>query len=610
MKKNILLVLPRVPGALEIWNVPPIGILYVSSSLKKQGFNVYTLNLMLSDEPITDIIKEKIQEFNIDVIGTGDLVLNYRAVKEVIDAAKDFKPDIVTIIGGGLVTHSPKEAMKIINNADYGIIGEGEFSMGELIFALENNDDISKVKGIIYRSHEELICTETRVDIENLDSLPFPDYEGFDYFEFSKKLSVNGKIDALLTTSRSCPFNCTFCSSSGGSKYRQRSLDNIFEELEYLINKYHVNQIYLNDELFAVNAERVNEFCERVKKYNVEWFIYLRVSRHIQLELLRKMKDCGCMCVFYGLESASNKILKSMQKGTTVEEILRALEVTKEAGLKAKGAFIFGDTEESQETINITLSWLEKHFYLLENITIVPIILFPGSALYHRAVRNGRIEDTVKFIKEGCPLINPSDYLSEEEYFLLVNQKLPQFAVKLHNKNSELYKKILQQQIFANKNNKRYIHRFICKECNEETIQDLSPTMIYQSTIACSHCNKKYEMFLSYLYFTTFEMKINKMFTEYKTAIWGCGETLEYLWSFNSYLNENDVLLIDSNLSKQKMDFHGKRVYAPDVLKRSDIDTIIFCVGNMNYSVICNIVRKEYSHVKNLYWIYNIGLLN
>ncbi len=238
MKKNILLVLPRVPGALEIWNVPPIGILYVSSSLKKQGFNVYTLNLMLSDEPITDIIKEKIQEFNIDVIGTGDLVLNYRAVKEVIDAAKDFKPDIVTIIGGGLVTHSPKEAMKIINNADYGIIGEGEFSMGELIFALENNDDISKVKGIIYRSHEELICTETRVDIENLDSLPFPDYEGFDYFEFSKKLSVNGKIDALLTTSRSCPFNCTFCSSSGGSKYRQRSLDNIFEELEYLNKPY------------------------------------------------------------------------------------------------------------------------------------------------------------------------------------------------------------------------------------------------------------------------------------------------------------------------------------------------------------------------------------
>ncbi len=610
MNKNILLILPKVPGAMEMWNVPPIGILYISSALKSKGFNVYSLNLVLEEGNIKTSVENAIEKNNIDIVGTGDLVLNYRPVKEVIDISKAFKPDITTIIGGGLVTHSPEEAMKIIDNADYGIIGEGEESIVELILSLENMENISKVKGIIYKKHGNLIRTQSRNDIEDLDKIPFPDYEGFDYFEFSKKLSVNGKITSLLTTSRSCPFRCTFCSSSGGNKYRQRSLDNTFEELEYLINKYHVNQVYLNDELFAVSAERVNEFCERIEKYNIEWLIYLRVSSHIQLELLKKMKKSGCICIFYGLESASNEILKSMKKGTTIKEISRVLKITKEAGLKAKGGFIFGDTEESQETINTTLSWLEENFDLLENITISPIVLFPGSELYYRAVREGRIEDTVEFIKMGCPLINSSNHLSEGEYLFLVNQKLPQFAVKLHNKNSELYQKVLQQKIIADIDHKRYIHRFTCDKCRKETIQDLSSTMIYQSTISCSNCNEKYEMFLSYLYFNTFEEKINGIFRNNKVAIWGSGETLEYFNSFNSYFKMNDIMIIDSNTNKQKMGFHGKKVYKPEILYTADIDTIVFCVGNMNYGVISNIVSEEYSCIKKMYWIYDIGLLS
>lgn len=610
MRKNVLLVLPKVPGAMAMWNVPPIGILYISSSIKKKGFNVYTLNLMLEEGSIQSALENAIKENKIDILGTGDLVLNYKAVKEVVDIAKKFSPEITTIIGGGLVTHSPEEAMKIINNADYGIIGEGELSMSELIFALENSHDTSNIKGIIYRKDDDVICTEIRDDIENLDSIPFPDYDGFDYFEFAKKLSSNGNITALLTTSRSCPFRCTFCSSSGGKKYRQRSLNNIFEELEFLISKYHVNQIFLNDELFAVNAERVNEFCERVKKYNIQWLIYLRISKNIQLDLLKKMNDSGCICVFYGLESASNKVLKSMNKGTTVEEMKRVLEITKEAGLKAKGDFIFGDTSETKETIKETLSWIEGNIGLLGNVSISPIVLFPGSELYYRAVRNKKIINTVEFIKAGCPLINPSDYLTETEYEYLVNQQLPSFAVHLHNQNSALYQKNLHENLIVDSSKKRYIYEFVCSNCNEKIINFLQPTMISQASIICKNCNEKYERFLSYLYFTSFEKEITLILKKDKVAIWGCGETLEYLYSFNSYIRENDIILFDSNKIKQRFGFHGKIVYCPEMIDEFDLKSIIFCVGNMNYGVISETIKEEYPKIKNTYWIYNLALLN
>lgn len=128
-------------------------------------------------------------------------------------------------------------------------------------------------------------------------------------------------------------------------RYRQRSLDSIFGELQYLVEKYHIKELFLNDELFAVNEERLHSFCQRIKPFHLKWYVYLRLVKHIQFRLLQEMREAGCVTVFYGLESANDIILKSMKKGTTQKEMFRVLEITKQAGLIARGSFIFGGTQ-------------------------------------------------------------------------------------------------------------------------------------------------------------------------------------------------------------------------------------------------------------------------
>ena len=146
---------------------------------------------------------------------------------------------------------------------DYGVIGEGEYTAAELIDAIINKKDFSRIKGIIYKDESgRIVRTQPRPEIEDIDSLPYPDYDGFNvdrylerHFpatEYFRALGHDNPRIIDMVSSRSCPFSCTFCFHTSGKKYRQRSLGSFFKEAEYVIQKYNANIIALNDELFSV----------------------------------------------------------------------------------------------------------------------------------------------------------------------------------------------------------------------------------------------------------------------------------------------------------------------------------------------------------------------
>ncbi len=569
IRKEVLLVMPNDACDWQEWPVPPIGIPYVSAYMKKQGISVHCLNLCLCDDPMK-ILEHTIRQKQIDIVATGDLVVNYLAVKEIVDCAKRVSPHIVTIIGGGLVTHSPEEAMQLIPNADYGVIGEGEETDSELVLTLEAGGDPAHVAGIIYRGEDALLHrTAPRAAIEDLDALPWPDYEGFHYFEVARRFSGNKRLATTLTTSRSCPFQCTFCSTSGGEKkYRQRSLDSIFAELEYLVNRYHVQEIFLNDELFAVDATRLHQFCQRIAPFHLRWFVFLRLGKHIQMELLQEMYSAGCETVFYGLESASNTILKSMKKGTTEEEMLRVLEITKEAGINVRGNFIFGDTQETLETAEYTMNWVENHADLLENAMFSPIRLYPGSELYLRAVRSGKISDTVQFIQDQCPLVNPSEQMDDETYQILVNEKVPSFAARFKRKIVLQSKERLKEKIIPEPKDRSYIYTFCCQQCGKEVVEHLYPKSMSENYhMECPHCGHRYLLHPGIVMLQQYEWEIFSQISKNGCIIWGLGEHAQELYYNNIYFRDAaGLILLDSNLWKQKMGFHGKKVMSPEIL--------------------------------------------
>lgn len=296
---NYLLVMPRFVDTVGEWYHFPLGIPYVSSSMKQSGLRVFTLNMNSREGVTREIIAEEIRAHSIDVVLTGGLSFQYPAIREILQAAKELNPRIVTVAGGGIITSAPVAGMEVLEFADYGIVGEGEEMTPALCHALERGEDVMAVEGIVYRDDGVWMRTKARKEVADLDAIPFPDYDGFDFSKIAAMvpslLGMNEDHAITMTTSRSCPFQCTFCFHTSGSHYRKRSLDNFFEELDLLVEKYHIKYIFVNVRFFTRNVLTCKKCGKRHKLP-----ILPEVVRYItsSVEILRE--ECGKIA-FWGI---------------------------------------------------------------------------------------------------------------------------------------------------------------------------------------------------------------------------------------------------------------------------------------------------------------------
>ena len=406
----------------------PYGFCLVSSALKASGRDVFTLNLNYKTNPY-DLLRETIISNDIDVVLTGGLSGQYTIVKKILDTAKSVKPGIITCVGGGILTADPPATMRAMETADYGIIGEGEITVNSFAYALENKEDAGQEAGIITRDG---IMGPPRPGIFDLDILPFPDYDGFelhlllrdDLFHSGASSSV--QVGAVpIATSRSCPYQCTFCFSTCDKKYRRRSFESTRQELDWVLCKYpEVNMIQFNDEMLGNDTEFLQKLTDYMKKCNLQYQIFQRVDM-ISRDVLQCLKDSGCRHVFFGVESGDNRILRSMRKNITVEQIERAFDLALEIGLSARGYIILGDLEETPETIRNTLYWWKNHPNY--DITINWILTLPGTHIYKIACERGIIADKVQYLKDGDMQINMTK-MPDDIYWNMV-QKVSLFQI-------------------------------------------------------------------------------------------------------------------------------------------------------------------------------------
>lgn len=395
---KVLLVAPEC-------NPFPVGIAYIASALKNAGHDIAG-HIFDKDNP--ENLNVALSNGEFDIVATGGLSSQFALIYEITSLAKQFNK--TSIVGGGIITSEPELMAKALN-VDYAVIGEGEESIVDLLSCIENNEDVSQVDGIGYFKWGKFILTNTREQIENLDSLPLPDYDCFGYNNFLSSLKPTDQYyydvfdyprEYPFVTSRSCPFLCTFCYHPTGDKYRQRSLDSVFDELEMVIPKYKINILSMYDELFSYDEKRVLEFCERIKElrlrfpWEIKWGCQLRVAG-LKDSMLDAMKESGCYVVSYGLESYSPVILKSMKKHITQQQIHDAIHATLDRRMSIQGNFIFGDRAETRETVLETLEFWKEHNEA--GILLTFIKACPNSALYQYSVSKGLIKDKLDFIK-------------------------------------------------------------------------------------------------------------------------------------------------------------------------------------------------------------------
>ncbi len=498
---KILLVIPRYNLTNKIDNeyTFPLGLGYISAVIKQAGYELDCLNLNHFNGLTEDLITRRLDTKRYDIVATGHIGIGYAIIEKILNTVKNHESKPKTILGGALITNEPKLIFESLK-PDFAVLGEGEITIVELLDSLEKNKDLKKVNGIIYRNkNNETIFTKPRELIEDLDSIPAPDFESLG---FEKKLENMGaneifdnpKIYPVLC-SRGCPFQCTFCHHCLGIKYRTRSIDNVMEELREAVKKYKINLIMLYDDLFSINKDRLYNFCKEIKKllkeisWDCKWFCQLSVH-NVDREMLRILKDSGCYAISYGFESYSPEVLKSMKKPITPKQIDNAIKLTKEYGLGINGGFIFGDVAETKETAKETLDYWKKNCKGLIGLTFIQP--YPGSEIYNHCVKKGIIKDRLDFIKNNLnhrTWLNMTDKMTDDEILQLKKEIL--------EARRKYCKYVIPLKIKRDKKNKskdRYNLLIKCPFCNE--IRDYKNFSInnrfhYFLGVYCKNCNTR-----------------------------------------------------------------------------------------------------------------------
>lgn len=514
---NVLVVMPQEIYVGEFNYNFPLGPAYISAVLKQAGHDVTCLNMYHrkgnEHQELTAIARSK----RIDVVALGAMSPAYPNIRKIIGIARKVFPSAIIVLGGQLVTATP-EATMIGLAPDYGVVGEGETTMVELLAALESGAEPREVPGlaILDSATGKVFLTPMRHSEENLDDLPMPDYEGF---EFDRALDMMAPVPsyfgstyfdeprmAYVLGSRSCPFKCSFCYHPAGRKYAQRSLPSLLEEIDYLIGKYRINYIYMLDDLFVTpsNMERVYEFCDAMKERGMKWFCQIMLQS-VTRELLQKMKDCGCIMIGAGIENVSAKILRSMRKPVTLEQINSVLAMAWDVELDVFANLLFGDPEETWDTFFETYQWwLANRKY---GLGLSLLYYLPDSEIYRRAKQKGVIKDDLTYLREyaskgiGACMINGTD-MPDAEFTQMA--KLVEECKNVSSYNCGPISEIRLLRV-DEYDRERYFVRTRCPHCAGENeygglamsyhsgraANDLGPAFVW---LKCRQCTRTYSI--------------------------------------------------------------------------------------------------------------------
>jgi len=366
---------------------PPIGLLYLGTVTKLSGRKTVIIDATSLQRNINNTIKLILNETPNYLALTAVTI----TIDEAANIAKQVKikqPGIITIIGGAHLTALPKETMEKNKSFDYGIIGEGEITIIELLDEIEsNNKNYDKINGIIYRNNDQIIITQPRERIKDLDTLPLPDWSLLSNMvnTYSPPPHVADVYPSLgFNSSRGCPGKCIFCANSVfGNKLSYLSAKRLFEVISNLHTEYGIKEIWFGEDNFLMSKKRLKEFCELliINNLQITFVCSGRVDTIKNIDELKLMKTAGCRQIWYGIESGNNEILKNLKKNTTTEEIKEVIKWTNNAGIDSCGYFILGSPGETEETLKKTLQFaLELNLKAAHASYMIP---FPGSELYN-----------------------------------------------------------------------------------------------------------------------------------------------------------------------------------------------------------------------------------
>ncbi len=364
---------------------PPLGIAYIAAVLERENINVEIIDGAALEISWEDFEKE-LEKKSPDVIGITAVTPTINQALKSAQIARKACPDAHIVLGGYHPTFTYEELLKN-DFIDIIIRGEGEYTMLELVKALEDGSDLTKIKGIATRE----FITPPRPIIQDLDELPFPARH---LLPMDKYKIINMKLTTgTLISGRGCPHHCSFCSSAAmhGHKLRMRSSQNIVDEMEHLINDHDAEMVAFMDDTFTMNRKRVEEVCSEIKERNLDfyWGCTARADT-LSKNLLQKMKDSGCITLFLGVESADQQHLNNLNKNVTLDRIKKTFELTRELKVRTIASAVLGMPGDTRQSIENTINFVKnlKPSYAVFSLATP----YPGTDFYINASKKNLIK--------------------------------------------------------------------------------------------------------------------------------------------------------------------------------------------------------------------------
>jgi len=397
-----LLINPQMAGIWQSNIFLPVHLGYLKACLLKGGFKEVKV-VDMADQKV-ESVREIIHAESPEIVGITTFTDSRGNALKTAAIAKEINPQIKTILGGVHPTIMYQQIMENYPAVDIICRGESETTIVELFQALSNGDDLGKVKGIVYRQDGEIVVTEEREKIKDLDALPFPDYDDLDlkkYKEYGAFDYGKGKPLACVITSRGCPFSCSFCSTRLlWGNWRSRSVGNVLDEIEWLVSQYGYEIFRFWDDIFTVNKARTKEICQGIlnRGLRIKWNVSTRADC-VSLEMLELMREAGCQYIVFGVESASPTILKNLNKKQKIEDVVNASDWCKKVGIKAIFNLMIGSPGETRATIEETRNLIKK---TRPTICLFIVRLYPGTALWKQAQDEGLCDDSFFLTDQEC----------------------------------------------------------------------------------------------------------------------------------------------------------------------------------------------------------------
>lgn len=422
--ENILLINPNSPDPPPIYFGPPYGVALIAAVLEENSikpicrdFERETYEEMICSV-LDTIVKNKIK-----YVGISCQSSNRGYIYGLIGEIRKEYSDIVIILGGPFAT---QKYQLLLNNfyIDYIVLGDGEITFLELIKTLESNFDLIKVNGLAFIRNNKIITTNEREKVKNLDSLPFP---AFHLFEVDKRLkenkdflmsevrrrkpdSIRGKRCVsipnalMLLSSIGCIYGCSFCPMSGikKMKYREHSPKYFVDMVEYFSKKYNQKHFVFGDNFFTRNIERVKEICEEIirRRLNIVWICMTRAD-YLDLEILKKMKEAGCIEISLGIETCSLKVQKKIGKNLDPVKAGAAFKLCDQAGIRSVLMLMVGNEGETKYAIYETLSRIK--YFEPDEILVKITKVYPGTKIHDIAEKKGIVTDKYYLSQESAP---------------------------------------------------------------------------------------------------------------------------------------------------------------------------------------------------------------